>query len=635
MKTFTHTALALGLCAASLSTLAHQLDDEVVVTATRSPYSIDRVPMRVRVIDADAIELSAARGVEELLRGEGSLQVRDSVGTGRNVSLSLRGLGAGQNALILLDGRRLNNSDLSEPDLTAIALADVARIEVLEGGAGVLYGDQAVGGVVNVITRQGREQGGFVSAGAGSYSARNLQGAYGGTALDDRLDYRVSGQLDKSDGYRDDTEVDYRRWRAEAGWRYGYGRVFAEVQSTDNDFRLPGALQDFERRQDRRQAGNSFNDYRIDAEMYRAGIDHRFGEVAQLLASLSRRDEDATILGRSLSFGDSRTEQTRQVDIVDPRLVLSLGDWRVTLGGDLENYDYDLLVSSLFGDSASEHRHERRSGYAQVIYSPIDTLQLSAGIRHAKVDVDVDGGWFQADYDDSLTVRQVGASWRATDNLRLFVNRDETFRFPLADENVDFMGAVVALKPQEGVAWELGGEWQLDTLALGLVLFDHAIDNEIGYDTDLWANVNFDDTRRRGATLDAAWQVMDNLEARASVTRMTAEFDAGPLDGNRVPGVSEKLGKLSLAYGATDNLRLMAEAIHTGAVAVDLAGANELGGYTVYNLAASWQAGDWLLRARLNNITGKAYTELVTFFGAPAYYPSPRRNATLAVEYRF
>ena len=251
-----NSALALAI-AASPALSAAEIEDEVVVTATRSPYSLDRVPLRVRVISADDIALSAARTVDEALRGEGSLQVRDSVGNGRDVRISVRGLSAGQNALILLDGRRLNNSDLSEPDLTAIALKDVERIEVLEGGAGVLFGDQAVGGVVNVITRRGGEQGGRLAVGVGSYDARNIQFGYGGSALDERLDYRLSAQKDDAEGYRDETDIDYGHARVETGYRYGAGRVFVEAQRSDNDYLLPGALLDFQLADDRRQAGSS------------------------------------------------------------------------------------------------------------------------------------------------------------------------------------------------------------------------------------------------------------------------------------------------------------------------------------------------------------------------------------------
>ncbi len=634
MKHFTRiSAMVLASAAASAFAVPH-LEEEVVVTATRSAYSIDKVPLRIRVITGEEIQRSAARSVAELLRSEGSVQVRDGIGNGRFVSIAARGVAGGQNTLILVDGRKLNNSDLSDPDLTTIVLKDVERIEILEGGAGVLFGDQAVGGVINVITRQGGEPGGTLALGLGSYDAYHGQVGYGGAF--GALDYRVSGRVETANGYRDRTDIDYRNLRGEAGYTYGSGRAFVELQDTANDYLLPGALMAFELAADRRQAGNSFNDYAIDSRFHRAGVDHRFGELAELLVSWSERDEDVAIAGQSLSFGASHTRQSREVEALDPRLVFKLGDWRVTLGSDIENYDYQLAVTSAFGLSASEHSHDRRSHYLQTLYSLTETLQLSAGYRHAKLDVDVDGGYFTASYDDSVSVRQLGASYRLSETLRIYLNRDETFRFPLADENVDFLGNVVALKPQEGVAWELGGEWQLAAVDLGLSLFDHAIEDEIGYDVATFANVNFADTRRRGLTLDGGWQMLDNLDLRASVTTMAAEFDSGAVNGNRVPGVAEKLAKLVASWDATADLQLHAEAVYAGSVAVDmLASAGEIGSYKTYNLAATYSLGDLLLKLRLNNILGEEYSELVTYFGVPAYYPSPEENATLSVEFRF
>ncbi len=637
-----YPAIGTALAAAALCSgapafgLGSYIEDEIVVTATRSPYSLDKVPYSIRVIGAEDIKRSAASHLGELLRNEGSLQVRDSLGNGRNVGISLRGMSGGQNTAILVDGRRLNNSDLSEPDLAAIVLQDIERIEVLEGGAGVLFGDQAVGGVVNVITRTGATPGGRIVVGGGSYDARTLGFSYGATAADDTLDFQFSGQRDKTDGYRDNTEVDFANLRGSAGYRYGAGRVFIEGQRTDNDYVLPGALMDDERRVDRRQAGSSFNDYRIDTDQYRIGVNHGVAEIADILVSYGNRDEDVAVAGRSLSFGDTRTEQRREVETFDPRVVLKLASWRITLGSDIENYDYDLSVDSAFGLSTSSHRHERRSQYVQGIYSFNDDIQLSAGYRYAKVDVDVDGGYFRAHYDDSIEVKQVGLSYRVTENLRAYVNRDETFRFALADENVDFLGNVVSLKPQEGVAWELGSQWHQDDVELGVAIFDHAIENEIGYDTNSFANINFDDTRRRGATLSASLRAAPRLAISASLTRMSAEFDGGALDGNPLPGVSETLAKVAATFDVSDNFQCYGEAVYTGPVAIDMyAVAEDIPGFTVYNLAASYNYGNWTFKGRLNNLFGKEYSELVTFFGLPAYYPSPERNANVSVQYQF
>src|SRR5690606_34424514 len=114
----------------------------------------------------------------------------------------------------------------------------------------------------------------------------------------------------------------------------------------------------------------------------------------------------------------------------------------------------------------------------------------------------------------------------------------------------------------------------------------------------------------------------------ASLTRMRAEFDGGALDGNPLPGASETLAKVSATFDVRDNLELYGEAVYVGPVAIDMyAVADDIPGYTVYNLAASYTYGNWTIKGRLNNLFGKEYSELVTFFGLPAYYPSPERNA--------
>jgi len=610
--------------------------EEIVVTATRSPYSLLDVPVSLRVVSASDIARSGATSVDQLLRGEGTLQVRDSLGNGRNVSISIRGFAAGQNALVLVDGRRINNSDLSEPDLTVVALKDVERIEILEGGAGVLFGDQAVGGVVNIITRSDLKPGGAVAVGYGSYDNRDVQLAYEG-ALTDNLDYRLSGQHQAANGYRDDTDIAYRHYRGDLSYRYGRGsRVFAELQTSDNDYFLPGSLAPVELRADRRQVGGSYNDYNVTTDSVRLGIDQRLGDNNRVLAAFADRDESVFILGRSLSFGDSVTRQQRRVETWDPRLVVNAGPARLTLGTDLENYDYDLAVDSVYGLSTSEHRHRRRSEYAQVIAPADQALQFSAGYRHAAVDVDVDGGYFRTGYDASLSVQQLGFSWRASENLRFYGNRDETFRFPLPDENVDFLGNVVALRPQRGVALELGGQWQGSAVGVSAVLFHHAIEDEIGYDSATFSNVNFDDSRRVGGSLDIDWQLTSDWRLAVSLSRFSAEFTDGDAQGRRLPGVAEKLARLVFEYAVTESANIYGELLYTGPLALDLgADSPVLGGYSVCNLAASYGWHNWSARVRLNNVTGKQYSELVTYYGTPAYYPSPEANANLSLEYRF
>ena len=130
--------------------------EQIIVSGVRTEQPALNSPAAVSVITREDIERSGALTVAEALRGRAGLQIRDTIGDGgRGVVVSMRGFGenAPNNTLVLVDGRRLNNPTLAGPDLNSISIKDIERIEILQGGAGVLFGDQAVGGVINVITR--------------------------------------------------------------------------------------------------------------------------------------------------------------------------------------------------------------------------------------------------------------------------------------------------------------------------------------------------------------------------------------------------------------------------------------------------------------------------------------------------
>jgi iron complex outermembrane recepter protein len=156
--------IALPVCAQSPFT--YQKDqvretvnmDEVVVTASRFQEEIKTIPANVTVINTENIKNSTARNIPDLLRSQVGVHVNDITGNGRSFSVDLRGCGiaATTNTLVLVDGRRINQPDLSGTDWSLISLDRVERIEIIRGGRGsVLYGDNASGGVINIITKQG------------------------------------------------------------------------------------------------------------------------------------------------------------------------------------------------------------------------------------------------------------------------------------------------------------------------------------------------------------------------------------------------------------------------------------------------------------------------------------------------
>ncbi len=156
---------------------------EIVVTATRSPLSIARAGSAISVIPAEEIQRSSSKSVADLLRTVPGLSVVETGGPGATTTVRIRGAEARQ-TLVLIDGIRVNDpsAGAGEFDFSNLVLTDVERIEVVRGPQSALYGSDAIGGVINVITRKGRGKPRVsVSAEGGSYGSKALRGSISGS----------------------------------------------------------------------------------------------------------------------------------------------------------------------------------------------------------------------------------------------------------------------------------------------------------------------------------------------------------------------------------------------------------------------------------------------------------------------
>ena len=202
------------LCAAVAAVLppafAANTETPVVVTATRLD-DVTRPPASITAITAEEIHRTPAKTLPELLSLEAGVFNRDLYGNqAARAKIDIRGFGAAssENVLILLDGRRLNDIDMSAVDFTSIPLGMIERVEITRGVGAVLYGDGAVGGVVNIITRQPGRAGrkGQAAFAAGTYNTRrieaNIEQGNGSTS------FHLAAQGLHSDGYRVNNELD-------------------------------------------------------------------------------------------------------------------------------------------------------------------------------------------------------------------------------------------------------------------------------------------------------------------------------------------------------------------------------------------------------------------------------------------
>jgi iron complex outermembrane receptor protein len=626
----------------------------IVISAARTEQGSVATPASITVITAEEIERSGSRNLADLLRGRAGIQVRDFFGDGSGGAVfDLRGFGptATSNTLILVDGRRLNNgSDTAAPDVTTISLKNIERIEIVQGSAGTLFGNQAVGGVINIITRRPQEFEAQADVTIGSYDSIGATASLSNSHANG-FSYRLALEKRESDNYRDHNRVEYENAAARMDYQYGSGILFGEYHYTDEELQFPGALFADELSEDRRQSvadyANDFSDTRT--HFGRIGIDQTLSDQWSLEAEFAYREVDRTFAASFRGFAVPPGPQEREVYTFTPRFIgvfpLSQGEAQVTVGADLERTDY--YLSSIVG--TQEVEQDIRGYYAQGVVPLHRKVDLTLGLRRAEVENYIrDAGAFPAfpngeHLDDALTVGTAGLAWRPRQGWRLFARADENYRFAKVEEHTDAGGSPTGVKNQTGISYELGGEWRGSNGSFKLIAYRLDLEDEISYDTALFRNVNLDSTRREGAMLELAAKLNRRTEVGFNYQYVDARVESGSFVGNRVPLVAEHSATLLLDYRPLPLLELHGEVKYVGdqVLGGDFANAfPKLPDYTVANLGGEYRFGNWSLRARVNNLFDHHYSDTGATGYTPivlqdAYFPAPERNWWLTLGYEY
>ncbi|HZH52396.1 MAG TPA: TonB-dependent receptor [Microvirga sp.] len=176
-------ALFVGTAQAQSPEVSTSLPD-LVVTATRTPLAISQAGSAISVITAEEIAKESPKSMADVLRRVPGVSVVESGGPGGTTSVRIRG-GEARHTLVLIDGIRVNDpsSGSAEFDFANLVATDIERIEVLRGPQSALYGSDAIGGVINVITRKGKGAPRFsTSVEGGSYGTKAARAAVSGSS---------------------------------------------------------------------------------------------------------------------------------------------------------------------------------------------------------------------------------------------------------------------------------------------------------------------------------------------------------------------------------------------------------------------------------------------------------------------
>ena len=231
----------IAVIALALAAPAFAQEDAVVVTATRFPEKQLEHPVGVTVITREQIADSAAASLPDLLSRYAGINTRNSSGS-PDVSIDMRGFGMSgdQNTLVLLDGQRLNDIELTTVSWSAIPLDAIERVEIQRGGGAVLYGAGATGGTINIITRSplaGRKSA-ALSTSYGSYNTNELRGTVNVAGTDTGLSL-TANQYD-SDNYRANNRLEQGNLLGDLRWTGDRAGLVFKFGVDNQNLRLPG-----------------------------------------------------------------------------------------------------------------------------------------------------------------------------------------------------------------------------------------------------------------------------------------------------------------------------------------------------------------------------------------------------------
>ncbi len=662
--------ISIFLLAADLPAAQTQSLGEIKIETTRSDRLLMNVNRGVSVITSDVIEGSTASTVAELLEQGSPILLSNYLGNPKGAKVDIRGFGetGASNILVLVDGRRTNQVDLSGVDWGQIGLFAVKEIQVIRGGASVLYGDNASGGVINIITKKGegpRRVTAEVISEGGSHQY-NKEGVTV-SGVDRIIEYVFGYSYEKTDGYRAN---DYY-------WANDY---FGNVTITPNDklsldtafghhrdkYGLPGALfasdiKDVGRRgtthdDDRAWTSDSFVTM---TPKIRFDIGVSDAEFSFLGAFRRRFNKSVSVS----SWGNYESAHKIDSFELQPKL-----EMKSEVGWFAQNHltaGFDYFNAK---DKIRSGNQTAAQDFVDINKETFSPYALNQVVLDEKWLMDVGARAVWAEYDfkqkDVLRNKEAKSIDEAAFNFgggfkyrrlsQVYFDYSRSYRLPMTDEfyqntYVSWSGPVAGglntnLEHQVANNFELGlRDNSFDWLYVNGNLFLMDVKNEIYYDPISFKNTNYKPkTRHYGFELESRTDFFDGmLKPYVNWTIQETFFKGGSYTGNQVPFVPKNKVSAGIVYSPIDLLNHTFSVNYVSkrfAISDQANSQPRLNSRIIFDWKSALKFKDYQIWGAVKNIFDNEYNDYGVYSsskGQVGYYPAPERTYQAGVKVRF
>ena len=607
-------ALALALPGIAAAEQAPTDLDDVIVTATRTPVSVADSVVPVQVIDREQIDNSQATSLLDLLQGRAGLDFANQGGIGKLTSLFMRGTASNQ-VLVMVDGVRIGSASSGMAALQDLPVEQIERVEIVRGPRSSLYGSEAIGGVIQVFTRnagEGLQQN--LSLGVGSNRLRQASAGFSNRG--------ERGWISAQGGYQKTDGINACRGTAE-GW--GAGCFVDEpdrdgYRNTSINVRGGYQLGDTLSVEGHALNANSFNEYDgsvfggNEAENRQQVLGGKLqwnpSDALHLSAQLGRNNDDADnyfvdASGRSFvsNFKTRRDTANLQGDFL-----LAEGQ-QLSAGVDWQN---DKLLST----TAYDVRERDNTGVFVEYQGQFGAHSLQASVRND------DNEQF-----GNHTTGSLGYGFAFGHGFKLTASAGTGFKAPTFNDLYYPGFSNPELKPEESKSLNLGIAQYAQSWNWTFNAYETRIDQLIGYDAN-FNIVNVNEARIRGAELTGYLSLAGfDINAQASFTDPRDHTSGSASHDNWLARRARTSGRLDVdrSFGP---LRVGITAAGSGYRYDDAANSVRLAGHGTMDLRVEYAFNDaWSLQARAANLFDRQYETV-------AWYNQPGREYQLTLRYR-
>jgi len=575
MKIYT-PLVAIALAILSVDSPAADIapGETIIVTATRTEIPLSDAIVPVTVITREDIELSMATDLAELLRFQAGIDIGRNGGPGQTTSVFMRGTES-NHTLVLIDGVRINPGTLGGAAIQHISPEIIERVEIVKGARSALFGTDAIGGVINIITRQAEDA--FIESAVGVGSFESRSGFVSGGNHGENGEFGISLNWQDTEGYAPRTDSDIVRGydnlsaNIYGARRFGNNEISMRHWRTEGtveylDFFLTPVDQDFE---------NSATALELDTKIGDSG-------TSKLIASFMQDDID----------------QNQSDDFVkSDRLTL---DWQYshafvnhTLTGGL--FVANENAQSLSFGSAFDENTNVRAVFVQDQWS-VGRHRTFTALRLTDHETFGRHTTWNAEY-----------AFELNDSWTLNAGLGHGFRAPDATDRFGF-GGNPDLDPEKSDEAQFGLRYAPGTKhSIDIEIYANDIDDLIEFDFQTFTLRNIAQAEIRGAQLGYEYR-SDQFVVHAEVMKQRAE-DA--TTGDRLLRRAEETA--SLSYTQDIGAHRVGLSLLASGNREDFGGV-KLDGYVLANLTAQFSLGNtWAIHARIENLLDTEYETAAGF----------------------